>query len=133
MKKILIIHNKYRLEGGEDIAIQNELKVLKKNFETHILYFDNEIESYVRQFFYFLFNKNKKSIKKILTTIESFNPDLIYLHNTWFKISPGIFKPLINVAGLYDDETVCPFKATSVTSILHTTCFGKSTEIGSPL
>ena len=97
MKKILVIHNKYRLEGGEDIAIQNELKVLKKNFETHILYFDNEIESYIRQFFYFLFNKNNKSIKKILTTIESYNPDLIYLHNTWFKISPGIFKPLIKL------------------------------------
>ena len=64
MKKILVIHNKYRLEGGEDIAIQNELKVLKKNFETRILYFDNEIESYVRQFFYFLFNKNNLSIKK---------------------------------------------------------------------
>ena len=44
-----------------------------------------------------------------------------------------MFKPLFNVAGLEDDEIVCPFKATSVVSILHTTCFGKSIEIGSSL
>ena len=32
-----------------------------------------------------------------------------------------IFRPLSKVAGLYDDETVWPFKATSVVSILHVT------------
>ena len=32
---------------------------------------------------------------KILTdTINSFNPDLAYVHNTWFKASLGVFKIL---------------------------------------
>ena len=29
MEKILVIHNKYRLTGGEDIAVTNEVNVLK--------------------------------------------------------------------------------------------------------
>ena len=31
MKKILLIHNKYRDLGGEDIAVENEINLLKKN------------------------------------------------------------------------------------------------------
>ena len=32
MKKILVIHNKYRLTGGEDIAVSNEIALLKQKF-----------------------------------------------------------------------------------------------------
>ena len=32
MKKILIVHNTYRLTGGEDIAVQNEIDLLKKSY-----------------------------------------------------------------------------------------------------
>ena len=39
-----------------------------------------------------------------------------------------IFKPLSRVAGLYDDDTVCPLRATSVVSILHCTWLGNSIE-----
>ena len=41
-----------------------------------------------------------------------------------------MLKPLSNVAGLYEEETVWPFKATSVVSILHLTWLGKSIVTG---
>ncbi len=44
-----------------------------------------------------------------------------------------MFKPLFKVAGLYEEETVWPFNAASVVSILHVTCLGKSTDIGDSL
>ena len=59
----------------------------------------------------------------VLVSTIMLSPDSIN-GGTW------IFNPLSKVAGLYDDETVCPFKATSVVSILHVTWFGKSIEIG---
>ena len=43
MKKILVIHNKYRNLGGEDIAVENEILLLKEKYEVEILYFDNNI------------------------------------------------------------------------------------------
>ena len=33
MKKILIVHNKYQNIGGEDIAVENEIEILKKYYK----------------------------------------------------------------------------------------------------
>ena len=41
-----------------------------------------------------------------------------------------IFNPFANTAGLYEDETVWPFKATSVLSTVHIIWFGKLTDSG---
>ena len=45
MKKILIIHNKYRDEGGEDIAVSNEIELLKKYFDVRVIIYKNKIKS----------------------------------------------------------------------------------------
>ena len=41
MKKILLINTKYRIKGGEDSNINQEILDLKKNFEVELLEFDN--------------------------------------------------------------------------------------------
>ena len=92
MKKILVIHTKYQTQGGEDIAVSNEVDFLKKHYEVRTIYFSNKIDSYLKQVINFLRNINNESDKLIETEIKSFNPDLIYVHNTWFKGSLGIFK-----------------------------------------
>ena len=94
MKKVLVVHNKYQQLGGEDIAVENEIQFLKKYYEVRVLYFDNEITTYFKQILYFILNKNISSAKILRTTIEEFNPDLVYVHNTWFKASVSIFTTL---------------------------------------
>ena len=91
MKKILIIHNKYRLTGGEDIAVENEVEFLKKRFQIKTLYFSNDITSYFYQLVWFIFNKNTKSNKILSKAIEEYKPDYVYVHNTWFSPSLGVF------------------------------------------
>jgi glycosyltransferase involved in cell wall biosynthesis len=92
-KKILILHTKYRITGGEDVAVYNEVKSLKKVFDVETLYFSNQdINSYIKQIKYFLFNNNPEINEKLINKINEFRPDLIYVHNTWFKASLGIFK-----------------------------------------
>ncbi len=91
MKKILIIHNKYRLTGGEDIAVENEVEFLKKRFQVKTLYFSNDITSYFYQLVWFIFNKNTKSNKILSNAIEEYKPDYVYVHNTWFNASLGVF------------------------------------------
>ena len=91
MKKILIIHNKYRLTGGEDIAVENEVEFLKKRFQIKTLYFSNDISSYFYQLIWFIFNKNTKSNKILLNAIKEYKPDYAYVHNTWFSASLGLF------------------------------------------
>jgi len=94
MKKILVIHNKYRHEGGEDVAVKNELILLKKNYKIKELYFTNDTQNLISQVFAFLLNKNSKSMNKLNESIKEFKPDYAYVHNTWFKASLGIFKVL---------------------------------------
>ena len=39
--KILIIHTKYQEKGGEDIAVENEIKFLQDNFITNKIVISN--------------------------------------------------------------------------------------------
>ncbi len=94
MKKILVIHNKYKLVGGEDIAVDNEILFLKRFYEVETLFFENKTSNLLLQFFDFLINKNLESKKILREKINSFSPDVVYVHNTWFKASISIFKLL---------------------------------------
>ena len=94
MKKILIIHNTYRVTGGEDIAVENEIELLKKSYEVKVIKFDNSIRNYIFQTLWFILNKNLESVNLVKNELSAFNPDYVYIHNTWFKVSLGIFKLL---------------------------------------
>lgn len=91
MKKILVIHNKYKMLGGEDVAVNTEISVLHENFEVKVIYFDNKKINILSDLFTFIFNKNPKSLRKLKKEIKNFNPELIYVHNTWYKASVAIF------------------------------------------
>ncbi len=95
MKKILLVHNTYRNTGGEDIAVKNEARFLKKHFNVEELYFENIINNPFSQFLYFFSNNNLKSKKIIQEKIQEFQPDVIYIHNTWFKASLSVIKESI--------------------------------------
>ena len=93
MKKILLIHNKYRQLGGEDVSFENELQFLDRHFELENLVFNNnKITS--NDVISFFTNSNKASLKILNKKIEKFIPDVAYIHNTWFKGSLGIFDAL---------------------------------------
>ena len=93
MKKLLLIHNNYRQQGGEDIAVLNELELLEKNFKVKTLFYENKIKS-IFDIIAFLTLSNRSVNKDLIHVINEFQPDLVYIHNTWFKVSLGIFKIL---------------------------------------
>jgi glycosyltransferase involved in cell wall biosynthesis len=95
MKKLLIIHNEYRNLGGEDIAVNNEIDFLKKYYQVSSIMYDNKITSFLKQVVAFLLAKNKESKNKLSKHLESFKPDYVYIHNTWFKASISVFDELI--------------------------------------
>ena len=94
MKKILIIHNNYRQVGGEDIAVENEIEFLDSVYQVETLIFDNNIQNPLLQFLYFVLNRNLQSERKLQKVLKDFRPDIVYIHNTWFKASIGIFRLL---------------------------------------
>lgn len=91
MKKILVIHNNYRLRGGEDIAVEKEVEFLEQFYDVEVLNYENNISNILYQLFYFLISKDQNSVKKLKKKLDIFKPDIVYVHNTWFKASLGIF------------------------------------------
>ena len=94
MEKILLIHTKYQNFGGEDQSIINEIELLKKNYNVEILINTNKITNLFNDFFTILLNRNYSFEKKLKNKLREYKPDYIYVHNTWFKTSLGIFKIL---------------------------------------
>ena len=91
MKKILFVHTSYKNFGGEDVAVQSELELLRNYYEVEIITFKNSAENYFKLFFQFLTSNNKKSNRILQEKIDIFKPDIVYVHNTWFKSNLGIF------------------------------------------
>ena len=94
MKKILFIHTFYQNKGGEDIAVENELNLLKEVFEVETIFFSNNIKNYFLEFISFVLNRNIKNQRLLNQKISEFQPDIVYVHNTWFAASLGIFDVL---------------------------------------
>jgi len=89
-KKVLIVHNKYRNLGGEDLAVENEIEFLQEYFNVEVLYFTNKV-LIVKQILTFISNKNFFAERKILKKVHDFKPEIVYFHNTWFNIWNNIF------------------------------------------
>ena len=94
MKKILVINTAYKTKGGEDTNIIDEIAFLKNFYEVKFLEFNNKGRLSIFDFLAFLTNSNIKSNKILKETINEFNPDIAYVHNTWFKANLGVFKTL---------------------------------------
>ncbi len=98
MKKlrILIVHNAYKIPGGEDSVVSNELQLLRNAGHEVFLYKKNntELDSYS------LFQKlllpfrsiySRKTYREVRTLIKAHQIDLVHVHNTLFVISPSVY------------------------------------------
>ncbi len=92
MKKILIINNKYKELGGEDSNIIDEIDLLSKVYSVEYLEFDNSNNLNFFDLVSFLNNSNFISNRLIEKKIDEYQPDVVYVNNTWFKANLGIFK-----------------------------------------
>ena len=60
-KKILVVHNRYQSTGGEDIAVDEEVKFLSKFFDVRTLFFTNDLNNIFTQIKNLVLNKNLSS------------------------------------------------------------------------
>tara|TARA_Y100000389_G_scaffold93111_2_gene89815 strand:+ start:452 stop:1555 length:1104 start_codon:yes stop_codon:yes gene_type:complete len=80
--------------GGEDVAVNNEIKFLKENYEVESLLIENTINTNTVQKISFLSLSNYDTNKKLEKKINEIHPDIVYIHNTWFSTMLGVFNVL---------------------------------------
>lgn len=113
--KILIVHNKYRRRGGEDVVAEAEAAMLRRN--------GHEVESYIRrndtidemvpssllqQTFW-----SSQTVKDLEGYVRDFMPDILHVHNTFPLVSPSLFwaaarNSLPVVQTLHNFRLICP-------------------------
>tara|TARA_B100001250_G_C19750310_1_gene767397 strand:+ start:179 stop:1324 length:1146 start_codon:yes stop_codon:yes gene_type:complete len=94
MEKLLVIHNKYQIPGGEDSNIHDEISHLANEYEVKYLEFNNIEKFRIFDLLSLATRTNLTSNRLLKKELDNFKPDAVYVHNTWFKANLGLFKIL---------------------------------------
>lgn len=92
--RILLLHNRYQIGGGEDVTMQTERALLEDHGHTVTLLevTNDEIMSLVdkaRTAFNCIYSISAE--KNVLREIECFQPDVVHVHNFFPLLSPSIY------------------------------------------
>lgn len=95
--KILVIHNHYLENGGEDEVVSAEVKLLEDHGHKVVLYEKSNKDIYklpfLKRLFYFMFDLNfsKTVYDEIKNIIRTEKPDIAHIHNTFICITPSAY------------------------------------------
>ena len=116
--KIIIVHNQYRLSGGEDGVVLREKSILKKAGNDVVTYVrsnrdidDRTVLGRVQAVHNTVWSGTSKT--EFTSTLRKFRPDVVHVHNTFATISPSIYfackeanVPVVQT--LHNYRLICP-------------------------
>lgn len=116
--RILIIHNKYRIAGGEDVCVAAQAELLRaRGHEVRVFEKENkEIDSYgllKKARLFFDTTHNSTVAAEVEQLAREFLPAAALIHNTLPLISPSVYTPLKRagvrvIQWLHNYRLVCP-------------------------
>jgi glycosyltransferase involved in cell wall biosynthesis len=114
--KILLVHNKYQLAGGEDTVVAQERQLLEDHNHVVVPYSrSNEDVSAMDRLQKATMPINavwsRSSLKEFSALVEQEQPDVIHVHNTHYMMSPAIYYatdkiPIVQT--LHNYRLMCP-------------------------
>ena len=95
MNKILFLHTNYRIFGGEDVAVNNEIEYLSNHYYVRSLFFNNLNKINLNDLNTFLFQTDVIAKTALNEEIDISYPDIAYVHNMWFRGSLSLISTLL--------------------------------------
>ncbi|MDD6072305.1 MAG: glycosyltransferase [Clostridiales bacterium] len=115
---ILIVHNRYKIAGGEDSVVQNEAALLRKHGHKVTLYLrsNEELEQYntvQKILFPFQAVFSIRSYREIRNILHKEQINIVHVHNTLSVISPSVYyaarkEGIPIVQTVHNFRLVCP-------------------------
>ncbi len=110
--KILVVHNRYQIAGGEDVVVAQEVALLRVNgLEVRTFFVDNdaittplEKMSTAAAVVY-----SWEMRERVARALAEFRPDLMHVHNTFPRLSPSIYDAAVE-AGCPVVQTIHNFR-----------------------
>lgn len=91
--RILVVHNRYQLAGGEDAVVDAEIELLRQKghaVETHLR--DNRELGEMSAFEAFAQTLwSRRTGEELVRIVRGFVPDVIHAHNTFALVSPSLY------------------------------------------
>jgi len=118
MANILLIHNYYKIRGGEDVVFEQEAEALEKRGHKVIKYtrHNEEIDQYgfwEKISFFWRAISNQRTKRELEALLEKHKIEIAHVHNVFPLISPIIYKILHKhkikvVQTLHNYRFLCP-------------------------
>lgn len=133
--KVLIVHNCYRLPGGEDVVARREAELLRSHGHdvTYYTRSNEELDAaglVDRASASIAAIWSRKSYAELVDLLRAETPDVVHVHNAHFVISPAVYFAC-NAAGvpvvqtLHNPRLMCPAGTLSRNGQLCTECVGR--------
>lgn len=111
--RILQLHSPYRFLGGEDTVVANEARLLRSaGHEVWQLFEPNPTDPVRTVGATLTAPWNPLSARQLAGRLRAERPDVVHVHNTWFRLSPSIYHVLSEqdvavVRTLHNFRTFC--------------------------
>ena len=93
--RVLQVHNRYRLLGGEDGVVEAEAELLRSSGHEVIQHFANNPTGAIPAAAALARAPwNPSSARAIREAVRTNPPDVAHVHNTWFSLSPSVINAL---------------------------------------
>jgi glycosyltransferase involved in cell wall biosynthesis len=95
--KIIIVHNRYKLHGGEDVVFEQERDLLKRAGHNVLVYCQSnkDVDSYPGLKRLVLLKKSiwsEDTYRDFGEMLRREKPDVVHVHNIWVLISPSVYQ-----------------------------------------
>jgi glycosyltransferase involved in cell wall biosynthesis len=115
--KILQVHTRYRQPGGEDSVVQTEGDLLRAAGHDVLLHgLDNPTAPHEAAKDLFRAPWNRSAARRVTDTAWEFGADVVHIHNTWFSLSPAVFK-MVRQAGFPVVATIHNYRLSCVNAL----------------
>ena len=96
MMRVLVLHNRYQLPGGEDVVVRQEIEMLRgAGIETELYEVNNDaivgIGQQVRATIGAFYSRQSRS--EVAELVKRFRPDVMHVHNFMPRLTPSVYGP----------------------------------------
>ena len=113
---VLIVHNYYKIRGGEDVVFENEVEALKKKSSANVFtYSVNNQETdggFLHKIIFLgkILSGNRRVSNEILKIIKNKKIDIVHFHNVFPLITPFVYRFLKKPSNVKIVQTIHNFR-----------------------
>ncbi len=116
--RVLIVHNRYKFRGGEDVVVEMEAELLRSRGHEVLLYerSNEEMDAWPagrKALLPLLSVWSPEAVRDLRAVLADFRPDVVHVHNVFTLISPAVYAVCAQmrvpvVQTLHNFRLLCP-------------------------